>query len=135
MDTASRCSHFGCEFSDLAGGFRGSVGQMKDFVGGPACCREGSVGVPTLEVAPLSTMAEGIVRLRTPCLSSASSWKYMCWMLVSVTLAMRLVGKRDVVAMDLWRAARLVFFVRPVLDPSGPSGCDSVVALGVGGEA
>jgi hypothetical protein len=85
------------------------LGRRKIFLEVLPNAVKGSVGVPTLEVAPLLTMAEGIVRLRTPRLSSASSWKYTRWMLVLVTLATRLVGKRDVVAMDLWRAARLVF--------------------------
>ena len=64
------------------------LGSQKTLLDALPVVRKGSVGVPTLEVALLSTMAEGIVQLRTPRLSSALSWRYILWLLVSVTLAM-----------------------------------------------
>jgi hypothetical protein len=54
--------------------------------------RNESVGVLMLEVAPLSSTAEGIDQSRTPCLNSLLSWRYTCWSQLSVMAARWLVA-------------------------------------------
>ena len=66
----------------------------------------GSVGVPTLDVAPLSTTADGIDPLSTPCRSSSSSWRYVRCALSSLIAASDSVAHRYVVSSSTWRAVR-----------------------------
>jgi hypothetical protein len=66
----------------------------------------GSVGVPTLDVAPLSTTADGIDPLSTPCRSSSSSWRYVRCALSSLIEASDLVAHQYVVSSSTRRAVR-----------------------------
>ena len=70
----------------------------------------GSVGVPTLDVAPLSTMADGIDPLSTPCRSCSSSWRYVRCALSSLIAASDSVAHRYVVASVTRRAVRFCCF-------------------------
>ncbi len=76
--------------------------------------------MPTLEVAPLSTMAEREVHALDAGVGHAGD---------------KVGGQTRCGRDGSVEGSTIGFCVLPILDPSGPSGCDSVVALGVGGEA
>ncbi len=135
MDVASQCSHFGCKFSNLAGGFRGTVGQTKDFVGGPACCRErirwrsdagggAAVNDGGGDCAVEDAAFEFGVVVEVYALDAGVGH-------AGNEVGGQTIGGRDGSVVG----SAIGFCVLPVLDPLGPSGCDSVVVLGVGGEA
>ena len=66
----------------------------------------GSVGVPTLDVAPLSTTADGIDPLSTPRRSSSSSWRYVRCVLSSLIAARDSVAHWYVVSSSTRRAVQ-----------------------------
>jgi hypothetical protein len=67
----------------------------------------GSVGVPTLDVAPLSTKVDGIDPLSAPRRSSLSSWRYMRCTLSLLIAARDSVAHWYVVSSSTRRAVRL----------------------------
>ncbi len=60
MDVLRGCLHIGCKFANLACCFCGPVGQTKDCLDCWPADRNGSVGVPMLEVVLLSKTVKGI---------------------------------------------------------------------------
>ena len=66
----------------------------------------GLVCVSTLDVAPLSTTADGIDPLSTPVLSSSLSWRYVRCVLLSLIAASDSVAHRYVVSSSTRRAVR-----------------------------
>ncbi len=66
----------------------------------------GPVGVPMLDVAPLSTTADGIDPLSMPLLSSLSSWRYVPCALTSLIVASDSVAHWYVVSSSTRRAVR-----------------------------